>query len=159
MKTVVYRGGVLRFCVPSSWKEKYSDWDGGVFYEDVPGSGTLRIKVITLRVPTKTKDNSAAAIMEPILRQLGKDATDVVQVGRNALVRYQQASIEQGKNLRIFYWVFANPVPPSDARVVTFSYTVLETEANTTHTLDELNMLEREIVKTEFAAQIGVVSE
>ena len=48
MKTISYRGRVVEFRIPSSWKEEYSDIDGGTFYGDKPDSGTFRLKIITL---------------------------------------------------------------------------------------------------------------
>ena len=105
LKTIVYRGGVLKFRIPSSWKEEYSDMDGGTFYEDRPYSGTLRVKVITLKVPTNVNHGS---------------------------------------------------VLPEHARIVTFSYTVLGSDAATVRTLGELAVLDQEIRQTEFASKVGV---
>lgn len=133
MKTVNYRGGVLKFRIPSSWKEEYSDSDGGMFYEDVPNSGTLRVRVITLTEPTNA-NHSAVSVLQVVLKGIGKSRVEVVETGRNALVRYEESALEEGTKLRIFYWVFGNPVPPGHARVVTFSYTVLETQAATDQT-------------------------
>ena len=158
MKTVKYRGGVLKFRIPASWKEEYSDWDGGMFYEDVPDSGTLRVRMITAKKPPNV-DDSALAVLQPVLNGLGKKSTDVVQVGRNALLRYEDSGLEEGTKLRIFYWVFGNPVPPGNARVVTFSYTVLEAQAATSQTRQELKMLDAVLLDTEFAERIGVVAE
>jgi hypothetical protein len=158
MKTINYRGGVLKFRIPSSWKEEYSDWDGGMFYEDVPNSGTLRVRVVTLRGLTNA-DDSAFSVLQPLLKGTGKSRVEVVEIGRNTLVRYEESALEEGTKLRIFYWVFGNPVPPGHARVVTFSYTVLETQAATDQTRQEFEMLDASLLKTEFAERIGAVAE
>jgi hypothetical protein len=159
MKTIVYRGGVLKFRIPASWMEEYSDIDGGMFYEEVPGSGTLRVKVITLRAPTNTSDRSVVEVFEPLMRHFVRnedgEVTDVAQVGQNALMRYQQMASERGTKIRIFYWVFGNPVPPDHARIVTFSYTVMASQTDKPRTIKELEILDNEITQTEFASKIG----
>jgi hypothetical protein len=160
LKTIVYRGGVLKFRIPSSWTEEYSDMDGGTFYEDRPDSGTLRVKVITLEVPPNVKHGSVLELFEPLMRHIvrseGGDVIDVSQVGKNALMRYQQLLTEEETELKIFYWVFGNPVTPEHARIVTFSYTVLASEANAPRTLEELENLSEEINRTEFGSRIGL---
>ena len=151
MKAIVYRGGVLRFRIPASWKEEYSDVDGGTFYEDVPHSGTLRVKVITLEISAESGGVSLPKVLEPLPQHLEKSQEDVQYVGENALVRYDEPSVEKGTRLRIFYWVLANPVHPRNARVVTFSYTVLDSQTNRAQLQPELDMLNAEILRTEFA--------
>jgi hypothetical protein len=51
MKTIAYRGGVITFRVPSTWKEEYQPEGGGTFYDPRPGSGTLRLNFMTLKAP------------------------------------------------------------------------------------------------------------
>ena len=156
MKTIVYRGGLLKFRIPESWKEEYSDIDGGTFYEDVPDSGTLRVKVITLEIPEAKWKASVGSILQPLLLELGKSEEDVHRIGGNELVRYEEHSSENGVLLRTFYWVFGKPVPPRNARVVTFSYTIPDSLLDTEQVRSELEMLEPEIRETEFAPHIGV---
>jgi hypothetical protein len=156
MKTIVYRGGVLEFKIPASWKEEYSDVDGGMFYEDEPDSGTLRVKVITLEKPVESGEISLDGILESLFRHLGKSPIDIQHVGKNGLIRYDDLSVENGTKIRIYYWVFANPILPQNARVVTFSYTVLESMVGTASVVRELDMLNTEIASTEFSSEIGI---
>ena len=128
--------------------------DGGVFYDDVPDSGTLRVKVITLETPADVGD-ATTSILEPLVHQLEKSEYTIHPVGDNALVHYEEPAVEDGTRLTIYYWVLANPVPPRNARVVTFSYTVLDFQKESPQTQGELEMLEAEIVRTEFASRIG----
>ena len=158
MKTIVYRGGVLRFRIPETWIEEYSDYDGGMFYEDGPTTGTLRVKIISLAKPSDSRQASLAELLKLLLQQTGKFEEDVQYVGENALIRYEEAGVEAGTKLTIFYWVFANPVDSLHARVVNFSYTVLATQRSTPLIQHELDMLDSEIVKTEFASEVGVTA-
>jgi hypothetical protein len=157
LKTVIYRGGVLRFRIPSSWVEEYSNLDGGMFYEDTPDSGTFRVKVITMKAPSEGTDLSALALLSPLAERLGGDNTRVTEIGENALFRYEESTVERETKIKIFYWMVANPVPPQHVRIVTFSYTVLQSQEHTARTQQELQMLDREIACTEFSKQIGVV--
>jgi hypothetical protein len=155
MKSILYRGGVLTFRIPACWEEEYSDMDGGMFYENRRDSGTLRVKVITMAAPPQLGEVSATQILAPLLSHLGKSAQDIQQIGENALVRYQQAALEDGVGLTIFYWVFGNPILPQHGRIVTFSYTVLTQQANSPEVERELAMLEVEIMETAFSAELG----
>jgi hypothetical protein len=51
MKPIVYRGGIITFRVPATWKEEYEAEGGGTFYDDRPDSGTLRLNVLTFKAP------------------------------------------------------------------------------------------------------------
>ena len=53
MKSIVYRGGVVRFRIPAHWREEYSDNEGGMFYGDHSQSGTLRLTIITAAQPNR----------------------------------------------------------------------------------------------------------
>jgi hypothetical protein len=46
---IVYRGGIAHFHVPTSWVEEYEPAGGGTFYENKPGTGTLRVNVMDLK--------------------------------------------------------------------------------------------------------------
>lgn len=126
-----------------------------MFYGDGPDSGTLRVKVLTFSKPHNA-DVSGSAVLQLVLEAIGKKESDAVEVGRNALVRYEESALERGTRLRIFYWVFCNPVSSGNARVVTFSYTVLETQADTSQTRQELEMLNASLLETEFSERIGI---
>ena len=41
VKTINYRGGVVRFRVPADWQEEYEDAGGGTFYAPGDDTGTL----------------------------------------------------------------------------------------------------------------------
>lgn len=40
LKEIDFHGGVVKFKIPSNWKEEYGDDGKGVFYEDAPDTGT-----------------------------------------------------------------------------------------------------------------------
>jgi hypothetical protein len=44
LKTINYRGGVVRFRIPADWTEEYEDVGGGTFYKPGKNTGTLRLR-------------------------------------------------------------------------------------------------------------------
>lgn len=161
MKTIVYRGGVVKFRIPAQWREEYSDIEGGTFYEYRPGSGTLRLTILTLTAPRELQSDSAIDVLQSFVRAMKSEGvegtTQVLKVG-NAVFKYEQAGSERGVNLEIFYWIVANPLPPRRARVATFSYTILARQRNQSRVRRDLEMIEAEIEAAVFSPEPGVVS-
>lgn len=160
MKSIVYRGGVITFRIPSHWREEYSDFEGGTFYEDRPNSGTLRLKIISVVVPKQLQLNSAMDVLQVAVDQLknaGVEGTTKVRSDGNAVLRYEEATSDEDTPLTIFYWVVANSRPPRHARMATFSYTILAEQRNEPQVQRDLEMLEAEIESTTFSSEPGVV--
>jgi hypothetical protein len=162
MKPIVYRGGVVTFRIPSHWREEYSDFEGGTFYEDRPDSGTLRLKIITIRAAKELHSVSAKDVLGVVVNGLQKESVEGSIKERrdcNAVLKYEVTAVEQGMRLTIFYWVIANPAPPHRARVITFSYTILAKQRDQRSVLRDLEMLETEIESATFSPELGVVPE
>ncbi len=158
MKSIEYRGGVVTFRIPSHWCEEYSDVDGGMFYEDRPDSGTMRLKIILATAPRQLHSNSAMDLLL-VFDQLKLQCTKAVRPDGNAVLKYEEAALELGVPLTIFYWVVANPLPPLHARIATFSYTIPTVWRNEPRVRRDLEMLEAEIEAATFSPEVGVVSE
>lgn len=161
MKTIVYRGGVIKFRIPAHWREEYSDIEGGTFYEARPGSGTLRLTIISLTAPKVLQSDSAMDVLQDVVRALkseGVEGTTKVRKDGNALFKYEQAASERRTSLTIFYWMVANPLPPRHARVVTFSYTIVARQRDHPRVQRDLEMLEAEIEAATLSPEIGILS-
>ncbi len=152
MKQIHYRGGVVDFRIPASWKEEYSDTDGGTFYEDKADSGTFRLKVITLKTPSTVKADSALEILNSLKQVQGKGER---QANGTAFARFEQITVDRGQEIKIFYWFVTNALPPAHARILTFSYTILKRRENDSQTKQELEILEREIRAAKFSPVVG----
>jgi len=160
MKSIVYRGGVVTFRIPSHWHEEYSDVEGGTFYED-PDSGTMRLKII-LATTRQLHSYSAMDLLQPLiegLKRMGQQCTKAVRPDGNAVLKYEEAGLERGIPLTIFYWVVVNPLPPSHLRCATFSYAIPTVWRNERRVRRDLEMLEAEIDAATFSPEVGVVSE
>src|ERR1035438_6693902 len=93
MKTIVYRGGVVTFRIPAHWREEYSDFEGGTFYEDRPDSGTLRLKIITMSTPKELQSGSAMDLLQILVDQLKNEDMECTTKGRkdgNAVLKYEE---------------------------------------------------------------------
>jgi hypothetical protein len=152
MKTISYRGGVVTFRIPASWKEEYSDTDGGKFYEDKPDSGSLRLKLITAESPSEITSDSATSLLNTLRVVKGQAMR---RPNGNAFARYEEQSVDKGRRIKILYWLVANPVPPKHARIATFSYTVLQGQERHSTVMHDIQMLEKEILEARFATEIG----
>jgi hypothetical protein len=162
MKTIAYRGGIVTFRIPAHWREEYSDFEGGMFYEDRSDSGTLRLKIITMTTPKQAESPSALDMLQVIVKGLRNKGLEGTTDGRkdgNAVFKYEEPTSEQGTSLTIFHWVVANPLPPGHARVANFSYTILAEQRTKGQIQRELEMLEAEIEAATFSPEIDVVSE
>lgn len=154
MKTISYRKGVVEFRVPSQWKEEYSDSDGGMFYEEGPNSGTLRLKLITVTSPSEVTADLAVSLLN-VLRQVQGRA--VALPNGNALGRFEETSVDRGQTIKTFYWFLSNPVPPKHARIATFSYTILEDNEHTPQVVQDLKMIDEEVRAAEFSKELGLL--
>jgi len=151
MKTINYRGGVVTFRIPSSWKEEYSDTDGGTFFEDKPDSGTFRLKIITVRSPSEITHDSALAILEMLKQARGKG--ERMKDG-NALAFFEEVTMDRGHKIKIICWILSNPLPPNHARIATFSYTILQSQEADPLIVQTLELLDREIRASVFSTAI-----
>jgi hypothetical protein len=153
LKTINYRGGVVEFRIPSTWKEEYSDTEGGTFYEERPDSPTFRLKMITAKSPSDITRDSAVQLLNSFKQVQGRGEC---QASGNALARYEESGVDRGHRIKIFYWIVCNPVPPRTVRIATFSYTVLQSQERDARIVQDLELLDREIRAAEFSAEPGV---
>jgi hypothetical protein len=150
LKSIEYRGGVVKFRIPADWVENYEPEGGGEFFEDGHDTPTLRLNVLTMQGPAATSETAADALKKygPVERR--NDGT--------ALVRYSKQVDEEGTPIRIRYWQIAQPLPPRHLRILVFSLTSLESEEDAPALKATLALLESEIAAAELAPILGLDS-
>jgi hypothetical protein len=153
MKEIVYRGGLVTFAIPANWIEEYGDDGGGIFFEDYRDSGTLRLNVLTFESNEQSDNIDVDTLVKEKAKERGGIA--IILDEGNALVRYDEQSIENGEQITLRYWSVYNPVPPNHVRVAVFSYTLLSSQFTKSRYVKELEMLDREIAKIRFATSLG----
>ncbi len=84
-KEIAYRGGIVRFSVPSEWAEEYEPQGGAAFYAKRANSGTLRLNVITLKAPNAVTGRTAQEVLTG-LRDIDPSTVENLPSG-NALAR------------------------------------------------------------------------
>jgi hypothetical protein len=158
LKTVRYRGGVLTFSIPASWCEEYEPEGGATFYEDRPDSSTLRLNVMTMEAPPNMRELSAMQALSD--SEEGGDGRQIRALpDGNAVARYMQTPVEEGKQLHIHFWEVASPSPPRHMRLAVFSYTILASQASSDSIRQELELLDGLITKAQFAKELGISGE
>jgi hypothetical protein len=153
LKTINYRGGVIRFRIPSDWLEEYEDAGGGTFYKPGEETGTLRVNVTTGEGPPEkllTVDNLAE------LTASGSYGATPVHFGQNAiLLRYDMPGEERGHSLTIRCWGILQVLPPKNFRHVLFTYTLLADHFSNLASIAEMELLDREIEAAQLSPRLG----
>ena len=155
LKTINYRGGIVRFRIPTDWAEEYEDTGGGTFYKYGDDTGTLRLNVLTFRAPPD-KPVSAQTAAEILVSESRKHRVPVVPLrGGAAMIRLDAPAEENGQQLMIRYWRIAQALPPVDIRLAIFSYTLLAEQFRDPAFAAELDLLDRELSAAELAPVLG----
>jgi hypothetical protein len=155
LKTIVYRGGLVRFRIPADWQEEYEPAGGGTFYAPGDETGTLRLNVMTFAAPSGKvlSQNDAEGFLSSSAKKHG-GSVQTLRPGV-AMIRYDLPSKDRGRALTIRYWQVGQVVPPGHVRQFLFSYTVLAKLFDDWLLRHEMDLLEHEISVAEFAPVLG----
>ncbi|XZE35650.1 hypothetical protein SH501x_001152 [Pirellulaceae bacterium SH501] len=147
LKTVFYRGGIVKFSIPESWVEEYEPTGGATFYEDSKDSGTLRLNVLEF----KSEGSSETMIQDLIHNQHYEPIQEDL-----AILRETKSTIEEGESLDIYSWNVAAPVPPNSIRLAVFSYTILQSQSSEPSFQREIELLGNSFRDAEYSKDAGV---
>jgi hypothetical protein len=151
LKTIVYQGGLVKFSIPSTWREEYEPDGGGIFHEEGPDTGTLRLNVLTMKAPSELTQDSVTDVLSG-----HGDGREIRRLSNgNAVATYMLHTEETGEALCLHFWEVANPLPPRHMRIGIFSYTVLASQDSDTNIQVELQLLDTSICRAEFAEIMG----
>jgi hypothetical protein len=126
MKTISYRGGVITFRVPATWKEEYQPEGGGTFYDDRPGSGTLRLNIITAKAPAgKVLVDGYHHFTEKPLQE----GERLSKTERNDGILFsREPAEEESQKLMLYTWKIAHCVSPDELHIAIFTWTILASQ-------------------------------
>lgn len=153
LKTIVYRGGIVRFKIPAKWVEEYEEDGGGTFYQNRPDSGTLRLNILTARAPDDIEGDLPVHALST-LPDVNPEEITKLATG-NALVRSLERTEEQGHKITLYWWYLANTVPPNHMRIANFSYTILTSQENLDSFRKEIELLDEQIKHAVFHPELG----
>lgn len=148
MKQVTYRGGIITFTIPEHWLEQYEPDGGGIFYEDTPNTGTLRLNVITLESPKPILADDAFLNLSK-LKNVEVGTIQRLENG-NALATSVQHANEEGQAITLYWWYIANLTPPNHMQLANFSYTVLTAQENDPQVIKEIRTLTEAVKNAKF---------
>jgi hypothetical protein len=154
MKEINYRGGIVCFRLPETWREEYEDAGGGTFYVEKPGSGTLRLNVIDSKKPADAPD-AKSALLAFMDRTRPADSSLRIVGNGNILCRYTKPATEDGEELVMHYWEIGNAVGSTQARLALFSFSVPASAGASEGTLRDGAMLEEELAAAELCEHLG----
>jgi hypothetical protein len=157
-KTIVYRGGLVRFRIPAHWIEEYEHEGGGTFYEEGPDTGTLRLNVLTFEARQVDRVQSTSEFLATYLRE--QPAAEVIaRADENASLAFWKfhEQDEDEPALAIRYWQVANLVLPAHMRMAVFSYTMLRALKDKQRFIAEVQMIDDEVRRCTFAEQLGIL--
>lgn len=152
MKPVLYRGGLVSFHIPERWREEYEETGGGTFYEDKPGSGTLRLNVLSFeKQQPLTTDDATREVF-------AGEPHEILPCGFS-MRHYVKEAEEQGTPLRLYRWEVLVPVSPTRWRLACFTHTVVAARDGTSQSQEELRLVKSIVREAQYSTQPGTVPE
>jgi len=149
-RDIVYRGGALTLQIPKDWTDEYEPDGSGVFYEDVPGSGTLRLHVATAESPPDAAGNAATLALTAIP---GVDARAIERLPTGSALAKVTRRTTSKQPMTLFWWYVASPAASRPLRVATFSYTVLTANEGDARTQRDLDYVEQAVRAARFGVE------
>jgi hypothetical protein len=139
MKTINYRGGLVRFQIPLNWRDEYDP-------------GTLRLNVIS------AQSDGGKSPEQTIRSMFVGSSTE--QCPSGPLMRLKKlAGEERGTPLLHYRWEIGVPVPPNRIRIICFTYTILARQESDPSIKAELALVDHAIRAAEFSHEPGVSGE
>lgn len=151
-KEINYRNGLLTFQIPASWSEEYEEDGSGVFYEDVEGSGTLRVDVATVQAPEEPTWEAVSELLAGVADVEPHECEPLP--GGAFLAEAVEDAEEEGEAVQLHWWYVASPLPPRHVRVAVFSYTVARERAQHQQTVTDLAFLEQMVRQLKFSGKL-----
>jgi hypothetical protein len=138
-KDVALRSGAVRLRLPRYWAEEYPDEDHASFRD--PGNPRRVLRLAAMAVAAAPGDLRAL-----LQARAGEQATTLDELPEGRwLLRSLDASREDGRDVFVFQWLCAAPLPPARARLGSFRLSVPEPAALDPLTRDVVAMLDCEI--------------
>lgn len=140
IKEIKFPGEILTFNIPQHWIEEYEDTGNeGMYYEDSPSSGTLRVKLLTMKSPQIMTSENVADVLKSINGEM------ITLSNNNVYKHYYEEAVDSGHQITIFYWSLAQILEPYNVRLVNFSYTILSKKRNIESTLNEIYFITKQV--------------
>ena len=138
-KEAVLRNGAVRMRLPAHWAEEYPDEDHASFHDPGNPQRVLRVKSAAVAAPD--------GLRSLLQGHAGREATTIEDLPGGCLIlRSVDASRGDGQDLVVFRWLLASPLPPSGARLATFTLSLPEKTVFDPLAQNVVAMLDSEII-------------
>ncbi len=150
LKQINYRGGALRFSVPSHWVEEYGEKSGGTFYENEPEAGTLRLSVLVFPTTQKADTDALVAFLKKLPESKTKGSSIKIEKNGNVVLQFIQRQQEDGEPVSLVFWMVANSDIKDFIQVASFSYTLMNRNLAREQNQEDITLLDETLRQTEF---------
>ncbi len=151
-KTILYRGGIVKFRIPKHWIEEYELNGGGTFYEKGDDTGTLRLNILTVEPPPNTSGNLALQAIN-IIKGIEISSIEELPNGRY-LGKEKMRSIENGQSIILYWWYISKTNGEKQVNIAMFSYTIISGQENNQKIINEIGFIDQSIRNIEFSSKL-----
>lgn len=145
LKTINYRGGLISFDIPKIWAEQYEDAGGGIFYEDIPNSGTLRVNVLTLK---SKEGGSPLEVLKGGENRINQK--EYHSQSGDEILEYLVRTKENGTPITMFTLACAHKTKQQDFLLAVFTWTIETRFENQENYIREWDMIHSQIQAVKF---------
>jgi hypothetical protein len=140
--------------IPNDWVESTRMWEVDVLHAR-RRNRTLRVNVVTGEGPPD-KPVTVSGLAELLTSASTGRGAAPIGLGENAvMIRYDMAGEERGQPLMIRCWRILQALPPKDFRNVLFTYTVLAHRFSYPVSIEDMELLDREIAAVQLAPKLS----
>jgi hypothetical protein len=158
MRSIIYRGGVIRFEVPDDWIEGVEPDGGSAYYPSNSESPTLFIHVMTCKSPhTHVEAEALVTLLSSRSEQSGQSIV-TFENGNPALI-YSRRFAERGKAGVLHRWEVARAAPPHHIRLAIFTLALIDGQPAEAEAGELVQMVDRIARNCTFASEIGNLIE
>jgi hypothetical protein len=142
-KEVGDRLGLVRFRVPSHWREEHETAGTAIFFDPASGERILRLSVLPWERPGRARPEDLAFDLGG-LRPRAESALATLPDGR-LLLKHVDAASEGGRERVLYTWRLGRSLDADRACLAVFTLSVPEAEALDVLTADDLRRVERAV--------------
>jgi hypothetical protein len=141
LREVDYRGGLVRFHIPATWRDEYDPEGGGTFFDPASRQRTLRLHTLAIEKPGQAGRDDMAFLLGS-LRPRSECTLATLADGR-LLLKHVDTGREAGIDLVLYTWQLARSISADRARLAVFTLAVPAAGALDVLSRDDRRRVER----------------
>lgn len=140
----------LCFRIPSDWTEHFHQDQGGMYFQDAPSTGILRLSLIGYKNERKF---SKEELFDYLISSSAEEniIEDAIEISDGSfLIRFVQNCYDEDGKITLYWWKFVNNSIADLFQVAMFSFTVVDEDLHKQLIKDELQLLVQELRSVRF---------